>query len=390
MSRLICPAARSELERRWSLVRNWLVDRQVDALIVAGQSNEVDGAVRWFSDCSIGYRRVIQFHVDDLMTIYEQGGEGSVRELDGDALGCPGVGSLVGMPTFPSVDYTSSYEARAICDDARRRGFKRIALYKPGAMPSAMHETLRDSLIDLEFIDATDFIDRAKAIKSPAEIEILERAAALQDEIFARTIDFAKPGMRDRDIAAFIAYQAKLLDGDYGIILVGSAPRGEPAHYRHSEQQGRVIGAGDTFSVLVENGSPGGYYVEVSRMVSVGEPSPELIKVFEDSKVAQDFALTLLKPGAKAADVYARYSDYVVELGYPPERRVFSHGQGYDLVERPLIRSDESMTLEAGMCLAVHPSFTANGAHSVLCDNVILEADGPRLIHKTAQKIFQI
>lgn len=390
MSRLICPASRPELERRWGLVRGWLADQKIDALIVAGQSNEVDGAQRWLSDCSIGYRRIVQFHADDLMTIYEQGGEGSVRQLDGDALGCAGVGTLVGMPTYPSVDYTSDYEAKAICADARKRGFKRVALYKPNAMPYAMHRTLRDNLSDVEFIDATDHIDLLKARKSPDEIKVIEEAAALQDEVFARTVEFAKPGMRDRDIAAFIAYQSKLRGGDYGIILVGSAPRGEPAHYRHSEQQGRVIGEGDTFSVLVENGSPGGYYVEVSRMVSVGEPSPELIKVFDDSKVAQDFAMTLLKPGAKAADVYAQYSDFVVGLGYPPERRVFSHGQGYDLVERPLIRADEDMALEAGMCLAVHPSFTANGAHSVLCDNIIIEADGPRLIHKTAQKIFQI
>lgn len=390
MSRFIGAAPRTELERRWELVRKWLRDQRLDALMVAGQSNELDGAVRWLTDGSIGYRRVIIVHADDLMTVYEHGSEGSVRNLDGDAPGLPGVGQLVGVPTFPSVDYTSSYEARAICEDVRKRGYRRIGLYKPNAMPFGMHGTLRDDLPDVDLVDASDFIDHAKAIKSPAEIEVIERAATIQDEIFERTVDYARPGMREREIAAYIAYQAKLLDGDYGIILVGSAPHGEPAYYRHSEQQGRVIQNGDTFSILVETGSPGGYFVEVSRMVSVGPPSPELVQVFDHSKQAQQFALSLLKPGARASDVFTSYSDYLAELGYPPEKRVFSHGQGYDLVERPLIRWDESMALEAGMCLAVHPALTANGAFSVLCDNVIIEAEGARLIHKTPQKLFQI
>ena len=43
--------------------------------------------------------------------------------------------------------------------------------------------------------------------------------------------------------------------------------------------------------------------------------------------------------------------------GLPPELRLYAHGQGYDMVERPLIRDDETMPLEAGMCLAVHPGY---------------------------------
>lgn len=390
MSRFISPAPRTELERRWQLVRDRLRDRGIDALVVVAHSNQLDGAVRWLTDGSFAYRRAIVFHANDLMTIYDHGPHGSVRILDGSQPGYPGVGSLVGTPTFPSVDYTSTYEARAACEDMKKRGYRRIALYKPDLMPHGFHAKLQAILPDVELVDETDFIDRAKAVKSPGELEVIERAAAIQDTIFERTMAFAEPGMRERDVAAYIDYQAKLLDGGDGIVLVGSAPHGEPAYYRGGEQQGRVLEKGDTFSVLVETASPGGYFVEVSRMVSVGPPSLELANVFEHSKQAQDFALSLMKPGAKASDIYAGYSEYIGNLGYPPEGRVFSHGQGYDLVERPLIRWDENMTLEAGMCLAVHPALTANGAFSVLCDNVIIEESGPRLIHKTEQKLFQI
>jgi Xaa-Pro aminopeptidase len=390
MSRYLSNVPRSEFERRWGLVRDRLRDQQIDALIVVGQSNEVDGGQRWLTDGSLGYRRVVVFHANELMSIIEHGESGSHRKFNGETPGYPGVGEVFGTPTFPSVDYTTTYEAKVVCDMVRERGYKRLALLHPKGIASGFIDILRLQLPDVELVDESESIDRFKAIKSAAEIEALERAAHLQDEVFERTVAFAKPGMRDRDIAAFIAHETKLLNGDYGVILVGSAPHGEPAYYRHSEQQGRVIGQGDTFSVLIENGSPEGYFVEVSRMVSVGPPSAELRDVFEQSREAQDFALSLLKPGVKASDVYAQFTDYLASRGFPPDKRIFSHGQGYDLVERPLIRWDENMILEEGMCLAVHPGLTANGAYSVICDNVVLEADGPRLIHRTPRRLFQI
>ena len=51
----------------------------------------------------------------------------------------------------------------------------------------------------------------------------------------------------------------------------------------------------------------------------------------------------------------------------PPELRLYCHGQGYDLVERPLIRADETLTLEAGMNIAVHPGYETG---SLLCSDL--------------------
>ena len=44
--------------------------------------------------------------------------------------------------------------------------------------------------------------------------------------------------------------------------------------------------------------------------------------------------------------------------GAPPELRLYGHSQGYDLVERPLLRDDETMPLAANMNMAVHPGFS--------------------------------
>jgi Xaa-Pro aminopeptidase len=77
--------------------------------------------------------------------------------------------------------------------------------------------------------------------------------------------------------------------------------------------------------------------------------------------------------------------------GLPPELRLYSHGQGYDMVERPLIRRDETMALAAGMNLAVHPGYETPEIFAVICDNYLIGADGPgACLHRTEKKIFEL
>ena len=62
--------------------------------------------------------------------------------------------------------------------------------------------------------------------------------------------------------------------------------------------------------------------------------------------------------------------------GAPPELRLFGHSQGYDLVERPLLRDDETMPLAANMNMAVHPGFFKPTNFAFICDNFLIKADG--------------
>jgi hypothetical protein len=77
--------------------------------------------------------------------------------------------------------------------------------------------------------------------------------------------------------------------------------------------------------------------------------------------------------------------------GMPPELRLYCHGQGYDLVERPLVRADETMSLAENMNLAVHPGYETDAIWAVICDNYLVEAGGPsECLHKTEKKIFEL
>jgi len=389
--RRIAAASRAELERRWQAVRQLLRERGVDVLVMVGGDALLSGYIRWFTDSPVIYRKVVAFHADGPMTLIEHGAAGTERSLDGNDPNYPGVGEVIGVAEFASVNYCQDHEAVALLKVLKRRGARAVGLLNPDAMPHGFVRMLQAGLADTVFHDLTDPVDRLKAIKSDEELALIARAAALQDTCFARALRELRPGMRDSEVAGLLQHEGRLHGSETGMVLAGSARMGEPAVFQTENRQGRVLGAGDCVSMLIENTGPGGYYLELSRHVVLGRASAEMLEAFEIVKQAQAHTLSLCKPGTRFADIYAAHNAYMARLGQPPERRVYAHGQGYDMVERPLVRDDEPMTVEAGMCLAVHPSYMVPGLWVAVTDNYIIGADGAgERLQRTEQQVFEI
>src|SRR3546814_1042926 len=74
VNRRLNQVPRTELERRWAIVRNRLDAIGCDMLIAVGAHNTWSGGMnRWLTDYMVTYRRVVLFHRTDDMTIFEQG-----------------------------------------------------------------------------------------------------------------------------------------------------------------------------------------------------------------------------------------------------------------------------------------------------------------------------
>jgi Xaa-Pro aminopeptidase len=241
------------------------------------------------------------------------------------------------------------------------------------------------------FVDATDFVDRLKAVKSEEEILLIRRCAEMQDAVFAKVVRSIKPGMRDIDVTALAQHEGQVLGSEQGIFLGGSAPVGQRAGFAPRHFQGRTLRPGDHLVLLIENNGPGGYFTEIARTVVLGKASNELIDGFEAMREAQDHTLSLMKPGASCREIARAHDDYMRQRGLPPELRLYAHSQGYDMVERPMLRGDETMRLEANMNFAVHPGYETPSMWSTICDNYMIDANGPgECLHKTAKQIFEV
>ncbi|MDX2478928.1 MAG: hypothetical protein QNK24_01175, partial [Desulfuromusa sp.] len=83
--------------------------------------------------------------------------------------------------------------------------------------------------------------------------------------------------------------------------------------------------------------------------------------------------------------------EFLVQRGYKPELRLYAHGMGYDLVERPCFLDDETMTIQASSNMVVHPGAVTDTVWTTVCDNYIVGPDGPGdCIHKTPKEIIVV
>ena len=199
--RILTRISDAELQRRWTAVRNAMRQQGIDALVMQNTSDWIGGTVRWFTDlpATNGYPRTIIFYADEPMTVIEMGPMGKRTAFDNDPLN-RGVGEQLCTPSFVSIVYTQGYDADLAVQALKRRNPKTIGFLGKGGLPHALVAALEQGLSGTKFVDATDMVDRIKAIKSPEELDLIRRCAEMQDEIFAAVLKVIKPGLRDIDV----------------------------------------------------------------------------------------------------------------------------------------------------------------------------------------------
>jgi Xaa-Pro aminopeptidase len=390
--RLTQSISTAELERRWGLARNVMEEHGVDYLLMRNDEEFMGGYVKWFSDFSARhtYPYTVIFPYDDEMTLITCGPvppgdpfppEWSVR----------GVKNRLAAPYFVSAHYTNRYDADLAAGVLKEKPKAKIGLVGKSGISLAFYEYVSQQLSGAEFVDMTEEIDNIMVPKSEEELDLIRKTALLQDKVIDHVKSVIKPGMRDFEVLAEAQYSCVKQGSERQLLLVCSAPKGVLASFQFRHFQNRVIREGDQVSLLVEVNGPGGFYTEISRLFTMGPASDELKDAYDYAIETQKHILSLMKPGVMPGDLLKANNDFLEKSGYKKELRLFAHGQGYNLVERPLFLSDETMPLKAGMNLTVHPAAVTDTVWANLCDNYILYEDGPgECLHKTPKKIIEV
>jgi len=199
-----------------------------------------------------------------------------------------------------------------------------------------------------------------------------------------------RPGMYEYQVRSEIARILTDLGSEEQLIMMSAAPAGQRAVNIHSFWQNRQIQWGDQVIIMIEPNGPGGFYGEIGRTWCLGDAPQELLKLWDISVEAQKLTARLSKPGAMPGDIFNAVNKFLGEKGLPLENRLFSHGQGYDLVERPAYRVEETMALKANMFVALHPTAMTDTAFAWCCDNFLITEQGAVRMHRTPQEIVVI
>ena len=393
--RLNRPISTAELERRWAAVRAAMEAEAIDVLVMQNNNDHMGGYVKYFTDmpAANGYPMMVVFPRDDGMSVVGQGPMGMVRDLppEGDGIR-RGVKTMMTTPSYASAHYTKNYDPELAARALAPYSSGTIGLVGTYQMSHAVVDYLKSgNFSNTKFVDATDTVDRIKIIKSSEELDRIRETAAMQDDAMQAAFDAVKPGMRDSDVAAVAQFYGQQHGSEQGIFLCASAPMGTPCMFGPRHVQNREIQDGDQLTLLVENNGAGGYFTELGRTCVLGAASQELKDEFDFTLEARRFTLERLKPGTPCKDIWDAYNEFMESNGRPQERRLYCHGQGYDMVERPLVRHDEPMAIQANTNIVVHPTYMLERVMSWVCDNYIIGEDGPgERLHKFPEKITEL
>ena len=392
--RLNTPISTRELEGRWALVRAGMKEQRIDVLFLQNNNDFMGGYVKYFTDipATNGYATAVVFPKDDDMIVITHGPYGTDRKIvpSPDAA-LRGTKHALAEPYFSSAPYTTAYEVELARKALENFSGATIGMVGTSTLSYAVVDGLRNSrLSNASFIDATDMVDRIKAVKSPEELELIRQTARMQDGAIEAAFAAIKPGMKEIEVAAIAQHYCVSRGSEQGIYLTCSYQPGEPVRQANRYYQNRTLREGDMFTLLVETNGPGGFYTEIGRSCFIGKAPADIKDEHDFTIAARNYTLERLKPAASCKDVFAAYNEFLRGNGRPIEARLHCHGQGYDMVERPLVRGDEPMLLCESMNIACHPNYVTDRVFATFCDNYIIHKSGVERIHAYPEALVEV
>ncbi len=227
---------------------------------------------------------------------------------------------------------------------------------------------------ELRLVELERVTGGVRAVKQAGEIEALRAAAVATDRAYAALLREPLEGSSERAVAARLAVAMRAEGLEDTFTIVASGPNAAFPHHVSGE---RVIRRGD--GVLFDFGGRWhGYLSDVTRTVSVGEPSARLREVHAAVAAAQAAGKAALAPGVRLGDVdaAARASLAAVGLAHAFTHRL-GHGLGLEIHEPPYLRGDNDQLAEAGHVVTIEPGAYLPGELGVrIEDDVLVTEDG--------------
>lgn len=161
----------------------------------------------------------------------------------------------------------------------------------------AFVQSLRTKYPSSTIAGANGVMQQLRAVKSPAELELLRKAIAISMEGHREAMRAIEPGMNEFEIQALVEYTFRRNGADrpgYASI-VGSGPNGTTLHYNRDD---RYMLAGDMM-VMDVGALYRGYSADITRSFPVsGSFTPEQKAIYKIVRDAQAAAERNAKPGA--------------------------------------------------------------------------------------------
>ncbi len=248
---------------------------------------------------------------------------------------------------------------------------------------------VRDALPQSNLKDVTATIDAMRQVKSPGELELLQKAIDASIDAHLDAMKRMRPGLFEYQVAARmkeIHEMAGCAREAYAPI-VGTGFNSTVLHYSRLNDQ---IKDGDVVVIDV-GGEYGGYAADITRTLPAnGKFTARQREIYDIVLGAQNAALAAVKPGAKmyggSGSLQQIVTDYFKAHGHDKDGRsldrYYIHGISHHLGLDVHDPGDRERPLEPGMVITVEPGLyiPEENLGVRIEDDVLITKDGYQLL----------
>jgi ectoine utilization protein EutD len=255
-------------------------------------------------------------------------------------------------------------------------------------------DVLRAELPNARIEDADGLVNWLRAVKSPAEIGLMQQAARITEKIMATAIDRMGVGIRQCDVAAEIqAAGTRGVDGyggDYPAI-VPLMPSGVGTSCPHLTWQDDPFEA-QTGTTIEVAGVRHRYHVPLTRTVYLGTPPQKMVDAAKVVAEGIEAALAVARPGAGSRDVHAAWTRTIARHGLVKDSRCgYSIGLNYppDWGERTIsLRAEDETVLEPNMTIHFMPGIWMDDWGIAISEPIRITEDGVETFCSFERRLF--
>ncbi|MEG2633098.1 MAG: aminopeptidase P family protein [Oscillospiraceae bacterium] len=229
-----------------------------------------------------------------------------------------------------------------------------------------------------------------RAVKDSDELDAIKSAQKITDDAFEYILDYIKPGMTEREIAAELEYSMRKKGAD-GFAFSTICVSGKNSSKPHGVPTDKKIERGD-FITMDFGAKKNGYCSDMTRTVSAGEPCGRQKEIYEIVLEAQSRALKAAAAGISGRALDAAARDYITECGYG---KYFGHSLGHslgiDIHEAPGASRSSCDILSENSIMTIEPGIYIPGEFGVrIEDMVVLKSGGIEDLTHSERKLLVI
>ncbi len=293
--------------------------------------------------------------------------------------------AAVGTPWAIHIQKDSMYVE--LCGELQAEGIATLAI--ESSVPYGRFKFISEQFAGRVLV-VEQWVEELRQIKETAEIDAIQRAAALTDAGFDHILGFIRAGLREVDVAVELEGFMRRA-GSEGLAFDSIVASGPNSARPHAGVTDRVIAEGD-FLKLDFGARVDGYCSDMTRTVVVGSATEQQREIYAAVLDASEAAIAGARAGMAGCDIDGIARRLLTERGFGENfGHGLGHGVGLAVHELPSVGKASRPPVRSGSIITIEPGVYVPGLGGVrIEDLVVVEDGGVRVLSHSPKHLIEI